>query len=89
MKFWLKRTLSDAVTKRISVSVLVPAANGQSTVTGRAGHTSAASAGAVRGQTATAPSARIKCRRLELVVIVLVPGKLQPVRAHRLLLIRP
>jgi hypothetical protein len=45
MKFWPKRWLSDALIRRISVSVLVPAANGQSTVTGRVGQGSAAGAG--------------------------------------------
>src|SRR5580700_7993603 len=74
MKFWPRRALSDAVTNRMSVSVLVPAANGQSTVTGRAGHGSAASAGPASGQAAAAPKARIKSRRLVLVVIVVVPA---------------
>jgi hypothetical protein len=38
MKFSPKPLLSEAVTNRNNVSVLVPAANGQSTVTGRDGH---------------------------------------------------
>src|SRR5580693_6547751 len=62
MKFWPKRWLSDALINRISVSVLVPAANGHSTVTGRVGHGSAARAGAgaatARSQIAAAASAR-------------------------------
>lgn len=57
MKFWPKRWLSDALTRRISVSVLVPAANGHSTVTGRVGQGSAAGAGAATSQSAMAGSA--------------------------------
>ena len=59
MKFWCKRWLSDALIRRISVSVLVPAANGHSTVTGRVGHGSAAGAcaGAATSQIAMAGSA--------------------------------
>jgi hypothetical protein len=43
--------------RRISVSVLVPAANGHSTVTGRVGHGSAAGAGAATSQIAMAGGA--------------------------------
>ena len=57
MKFWPKRWLSEALINRISVSVLVPAANGHSTVTGRVGHASAASVGFCAAASHTAATA--------------------------------
>src|SRR5580704_18090539 len=80
MKFWPNRWLSDALINRISVSVLVPAANGHRTVTGRVGHGSAARAGAATAtsQIAAAANARTKRRTSYCVIASFLARRYRP-----------